>query len=160
MEGKIGKVRITVRGQPKTKGSFTPFIKRVIPGVPASWIASLRSNRTRDLIEWEETIRKSLLANLPKRIDKPKPVAVDLAFYLERPRTHYRVNGQLKPWAADLRPTTRPDGDKLERAVWDALKGYAYEDDSQVVEWTGRKLYGDMPRVVIRFWEIEDETLF
>lgn len=35
--------------------------------------------------------------------------------------------------------TQRPDGDKLTRAIWDALTGVAFEDDSQVVEWHGVK---------------------
>lgn len=37
---------------------------------------------------------------------------------------------------------TAPDGDKLERAVWDALtKAKVWEDDARVVDWAGSKVY-------------------
>lgn len=39
-------------------------------------------------------------------------------------------------------PTKKPDADKLLRAVFDALTGIAYEDDSQVVRVTASKQYG------------------
>ena len=43
---------------------------------------------------------------------------------------------------AEARPTGTPDGDKLERAILDALKwGGAYEDDAQVTDMHWRKRY-------------------
>lgn len=47
-------------------------------------------------------------------------------------------------WARLLGSTprqTKPDGDKLQRAVWDSLKtGGLIEDDARVVRWHGAKL--------------------
>lgn len=38
--------------------------------------------------------------------------------------------------------STAPDGDKLERAVWDALtNAKVWEDDARVVDWAGSKVY-------------------
>lgn len=61
-------------------------------------------------------------------------VAVDIVVHLARPKT-----------VARMHPTSRwdGDGDKFERAVWDALTGVCFVDDAQVVEWTGRKVYTD-----------------
>ena len=47
-------------------------------------------------------------------------------------------------------PCTRPDIDKLARALLDALTGVAYEDDGQVVALTVRKTYGTDTRT--RVW--------
>jgi len=49
-------------------------------------------------------------------------------------------------------PTTRPDLDKLGRAVKDAMKGIVYADDGQVYEVRMRKSYakdGEMEGVVV-----------
>lgn len=61
-------------------------------------------------------------------------VTVAIEVYLERPKTVTRMH-----------PTSRydGDGDKFERAVWDALTGVCFVDDAQVVAWTGRKVYTD-----------------
>jgi len=48
-------------------------------------------------------------------------------------------------------PATRPDLDKLARAVLDALSGVLYRDDGQVVELVLSKLWATDPRTVIRF---------
>lgn len=33
-----------------------------------------------------------------------------------------------------------PDGDNLEKLFWDAMNGQIWNDDSQIEEWTGRKV--------------------
>lgn len=47
--------------------------------------------------------------------------------------------------------TTKPDVDKLSRAILDSLTGVVWKDDSQVVELTARKVYGlvDLVRVAV-----------
>lgn len=47
--------------------------------------------------------------------------------------------------------TTKPDVDKLSRAILDALTGVCWKDDSQVVELRVRKQYGvaDLVRVAV-----------
>lgn len=55
------------------------------------------------------------------------PVGVRVTFYLDHGD---RVDGP-------------PDGDKLERAVWDVLtKARVWEDDGRAVEWSGSKRDG------------------
>jgi Holliday junction resolvase RusA-like endonuclease len=54
--------------------------------------------------------------------------------------------------------TRQPDGDKLERAVWDALSKLVWGDDSQVVLWGGSKReadIGELPGVYIQVAELE-----
>jgi len=83
-------------------------------------------------------------------------VHVDVVFMFPRPKAHYgtgRNVGRLKAWAAEAAMITKPDRDKLERAVFDSLKGVVWLDDSQVVGGTPRKRYvqpGEVPGVHVR----------
>ena len=51
-------------------------------------------------------------------------------------------------------PTVKPDGDKLDRAILDALTGVIYVDDAQVVYRTSAKHYGVTARAEIFLMEI------
>ena len=59
------------------------------------------------------------------------PVEVLLHFELARPKSARR-----------LLPSTKPDLDKLARAVLDALTGVVFKDDAQVVDLRVTKRYG------------------
>jgi Holliday junction resolvase RusA-like endonuclease len=72
-----------------------------------------------------------------------KPVRVSVTFTFRRPSVHLSSKGEVKPRAPHHK-TTRPDIDKLARAVLDALTGVAYYDDAQVVELWLTKVYGDV----------------
>lgn len=74
------------------------------------------------------------------------PVSVSIAFVLPRPKKHYRTGR----FAHLLRPdaptwhTTKPDIDKLERAILDALtQSGTIHDDAQVARLNATKTYGD-----------------
>jgi Holliday junction resolvase RusA-like endonuclease len=73
------------------------------------------------------------------------PVAATVVFLMTRPQDHYRT-GQFEGLVKDsapLHPATRPDVDKLARAVLDALKmSGAIKDDGQVVSLAAVKTYG------------------
>jgi crossover junction endodeoxyribonuclease RusA len=53
----------------------------------------------------------------------------------------------------------KPDGDKLERAIWDSLTHVVWVDDAQVVDWAGTKRLaeiGETPGARIRVTAIEE----
>jgi crossover junction endodeoxyribonuclease RusA len=74
------------------------------------------------------------------------PVQVDIVFYLARPRYHYGTGknaNRLKPTAPSY-CDKKPDADKLQRTVLDALKASGvYVDDSQVADVHAVKRYAD-----------------
>ncbi len=72
------------------------------------------------------------------------PVEVRIGFYLPRPKSHYGSKGDLKP-GMPLYCPKRPDLDKLERCVLDALTGIAWADDCQVALVRTFKIYGNKP---------------
>jgi Holliday junction resolvase RusA-like endonuclease len=74
-------------------------------------------------------------------------ICVNLAFYFQRPKSHFRSNGELKP-NAPLWHTSKPDKDNLEKLILDALtvkdgdvKGDFWADDNQVCDGRVRKYY-------------------
>ena len=74
------------------------------------------------------------------------PLVLNIVFRLPRPKDHFgtgRNAGKLKPSAPEW-PTKKPDLDKLERAILDALTiARAYGDDSQVVAIHSTKTFAD-----------------
>lgn len=89
------------------------------------------------------------------------PVVLNIAFGLPRPKGHFgtgRNAGKLKP-SAPAWPTKKPDVDKLERAILDALTiAKVYRDDSQVVIVNTAKVYADerAPGVAVSVATMDD----
>lgn len=87
------------------------------------------------------------------------PMAIDVTFYLPRPLKY-----QTKKYApVDVPHVTKPDADKLARAVKDALTGVVWVDDSQVTLLIARKRYcaaGDSPHAAIIVCQQERPALW
>ncbi len=79
------------------------------------------------------------------------PLRLTLMFVRVRPQNHFGTgkNAGLLKASAPLYPTTRPDVEKLARAVSDALSKVIWIDDSQVVEEHLHKIWGDFCHVKI-----------
>ena len=111
-----------VRGEPKAKGSLRP--------VPLSdgRTVLLSAKNTQD---WERLVRFQA-----QQWEGP-PLAecaleMTMTFYLPRPAS--APKRYILPWK-------KPDGDKLLRAVLDALTGIVYRDDAQVTDIHVRKRF-------------------
>ena len=76
-----------------------------------------------------------------------EPMVLHCIFEFRRPQSHYNAKNELKGASyttpAPTYMTQSPDGDKLMRSVMDALTGYAYLDDNQVVQGHFVKLWAD-----------------
>jgi crossover junction endodeoxyribonuclease RusA len=139
-------MRITIHGRPAQQGSSKAFIVRDRrTGRPRAIVTS--DNRT-ELQAWREAVRT-----------EAQTAAIDEAGYRDRGPVELTITWELprpkRARAGDL-PDGRPDIDKLERAVLDALTGVWYRDDGQVTDLTGRKRYaepGEPPRVTIEMGE-------
>ena len=118
-------VAFTVLGVPIPKGSskgfFVPQIKRVVI-----------TNANAKTKTWEQQVLEAAVAVLGE--DTPPlegPLTLTVRFYLPRAKSAAR---------RVVKPTTRPDLDKLVRAVKDALtRAGVYHDDGQVVAVIARK---------------------
>ncbi len=56
--------------------------------------------------------------------------------------------------SGQIRPAKKPDCDNIVKIVCDALNGFAYKDDAQVVLAQVAKEYTDEPRTDVSLWEV------
>ena len=83
-------------------------------------------------------------------------VQVEIHAYYEIPKSASRK--RVLDMVSDReRPTKKPDGDNIAKAVCDALNGIASKDDSQVVDLTVRKYYSKFPHVQVFISEAKDD---
>ena len=87
---------------------------------------------------------------IPVNWDLGREFNVKVDFHFKRPKSHLTSKSTLKP-NAPLYPTSRAVGDldKLQRALLDSLIGYAWYDDSQVIDITACKRYADQDQTII-----------
>lgn len=115
------------------------MLELFIPGIPrpqGSKNAYKRGGRVvmveanKHLPEWRQAVYEALRAS-GKQFDGA--VTVMATFYIPRPKTNKR-----------LYATTKPDVDKLQRAIGDCLtKAGTIVDDSYIVTWNAAKAYAD-----------------
>ena len=128
-------VSFDVYGIAQPKGSARAF-------VPLSWAreAVARGKQPRAVITtanpsttaWSHLVRESAQTAATEGLFDG-PIVVVLEFFLARPKSLPKRGG--------IHHTTRPDVDKLARAVLDALTGILYVDDSAVVALHAWKIY-------------------
>jgi hypothetical protein len=138
-----------------------------VPGIPVTK-GSVNVNRggtgvrqaAQGYAAWSDAVRRAVLADMNGRlgacwmaVQRTEGAMVRCRYWVPVPVADAEVYGGL--WAPGAR-----DGDKLDRAVWDACsKAGVWEDDAQVIEWAGsRRWAGDMsyrqPGVHIGIWAV------
>jgi Holliday junction resolvase RusA-like endonuclease len=97
---------------------------------------------------WKDTIIAAFLEQREEQgwtiFDQGLALFMAMEFYMPRPKGHYSTGanaGVLKPRFESARPVTKPDVLKLARCVEDALTGFAYHDDAQIVTESMMKRY-------------------
>lgn len=82
------------------------------------------------------------------------PVAVTLDIRCQVPAS-WSKKKQAEALIGKVLPTTKPDIDNVEKAVFDGLNGVAWRDDVQVVQVTKRKRYAPLPGVYVEITPVE-----
>ena len=132
-------------GVPQPKGSTKSFRHR-----HTGKIVTMQNNNDK-LRSWELIVQLEAQKYIKSKMTA---VIVYMQFVLPRPKIHYRSNGEVKERFFNLPHVVKPDGDKLARAVLDALtKAGVYNDDANVVGHSVWKQYGEKPGVLIRISE-------
>lgn len=140
-------ISFTVPGTPRPQGSTRSFKHSMTGAV----ITAHQGEET--LKPWRSDVKVAAIGAW-ERSPTMRAVQLKLAFTFGFLRTFRRKNGQLKDWAMNEQHTKRPDLDKLQRAVLDALTGVVYLDDSQVVDVHATKRYGDAPGLDVEIREL------
>ena len=105
--------------------------------------------RTKD---YEEHVRRTFCSSYTGPVpafEKDMPVRVSINIFQAIPKSwskkkqHQAVLGEILPLSRN------GDVDNIAKSILDALNGYAYEDDSQVVTLIITKAYGVQPRAEV-----------
>lgn len=75
-------------------------------------------------------------------------VRVSLEIRVQIPAS-WSARKQGRAAAGEEHPTTKPDIDNVEKAIFDAMNGIVWRDDVQVVEVAKRKFYSHTPGVTV-----------
>ena len=127
-----------------------------VPGVPAPQGSKRHVGRgimvesSKAVGPWRERVALAFAELLDGESPTRAAVVLNARFTFTRPKSHLRANGVARE-SAPATPVTRPDLDKLCRAILDALSGVAIVDDSQVVAIVASKEYGGAPGVYLRW---------
>jgi len=127
-------IEFDVAGIPKPQGSKRAFNR---PGAKQPTMVESAGAALKD---WRAAV-KYAAAKQCRQIRGA--VKVELAFRFPRPKSHFGTgrNADTMKGSAPDHHTKKPDLDKLERAVLDALTQVVIEDDSCVVVLSASKLY-------------------
>lgn len=96
---------------------------------------------------WSDAVRKALVADqrrleysgLRYVVARPEGAMIRCRFWVPRPDAADAYGGLWAPQVGD--------GDKLDRAVWDAVtKAGLWQDDAQVIEWAGSRRWAGVER--------------
>ena len=131
-------IRLTVLGIPKAQGRHKHFQRGKFSGTydPSS--------------EKKETFASILQGQAPET-PITSPIALELIFYMPRPKAHYGTGAKsecLKDTAPEMQ-SSKPDIDNLVKFVQDSLNGIFYKDDALICHLTAQKVYSDRPRTEI-----------
>lgn len=134
-------ITFAVRGLPVAQGSARAFIAR-----GRAFVAT-EANRSRGpLGAWRTAIADEARRAMGDAPCLEGPVSVTVEFIFPRPRSHYLPVNRRRP-VPELRAdaptwhTAKPDVDKCERALLDALTLVVVRDDDQVAQLVGQKRY-------------------
>jgi Holliday junction resolvase RusA-like endonuclease len=124
---------------------MNPKTKRIIVTDDCSKNKSWMDSVVAAFLDWK--------LNHPEFLPMQGPIRMDVVFYMPRPKYHFSKNGQIKPDAPRAH-TKAPDRTKILRSTEDALKGFAWHDDSQIVSGNIEKFFtDDFPGAVIEIKE-------
>lgn len=99
-------------------------------------------------LDYEEKIKISYLRDGGVNY-RDAPIFMGVTMYLPIPKSASKKIREAMI-SGDVRPTKKPDFDNTIKVVADSLNGIAYNDDCQIVQWSGAKLYCENPRVEVR----------
>lgn len=83
------------------------------------------------------------------------PIQMDLTFYFDIPKTTSGVR-RRQMLNGVMHHTKRPDVDNCAYLITNALKKIFYEDDSQIIDLTLHKRYGEFPKTVVKIIPIHE----
>lgn len=128
----MNRIEFTVYGTPIPQGSKSATVRGG---------RAVMYNATAGIPAWRKAIADAATAAGHATLHLDGPLHAHLHFFLPRPKSHYRANGDLRD-DAPYWHQTKPDADKLTRAIYDALTAAGViADDRHIASGTQLKSY-------------------
>ncbi|CAM4092662.1 RusA family crossover junction endodeoxyribonuclease [Bordetella tumbae] len=142
------------------------MIEFVIPGVPQGKgrpRAAMRGKHIRlytpeKTATYESTVSLAGYKAMAGRAPIEGPVMAMLTIKLPIPAS-WSKRKQAAALAGTELPTKKPDADNVIKAIFDAMNGVVWVDDTQVVDMVVRKRYALVPGVVVRISTVQAQDL-
>ena len=139
------KIEFIVAGEPK--GKARPRFARVYDGV------SVRTPKGTK--EYEQNIKATYLEQCGNvKFPEDSQLELSVAAYFKIPKSGSKKK-KAEMRIGGIRPTKKPDGDNILKAVADALNGVCYKDDKNIVKMSIEKFYSDVPRIEVVIQEVQ-----
>jgi crossover junction endodeoxyribonuclease RusA len=135
----FGLFKFEVVGEAVPQGSKKGFVDNF------GHVRVIDDNKTA-LNRWRKLVAETATYSKPEWLRElwDGPIFLSIVFVRERSPNDYLTDGVTLRKGAHRYPDTAPDGDKLDRAIWDALTGVLFTNDSRVVSWVGVKRFGEV----------------
>lgn len=148
----IESISFFVPGHPQPAGSKRAFVLRGGKHAGRAIITDANSKAK----DWKSDVRGEAQRSYQGELLECA-LRMKIIFTIYRPKGHYRTgaNAHKLKDSANPFPISKPDVDKLSRAILDSLTGIIYRDDSQVVTKTASKRYGGREGALI---EVSEEV--
>lgn len=118
---------------------------------PHQRYAQVRPANEKALYTWRARVAEFASRHWDQKVLSKTPVEVRLTFIRTYPQSLCGTgrNAGIPKLSTPIAPVTRPDIDKLERAILDALTGIVFDDDACVTHVEKDKAWGKPAGVII-----------
>lgn len=148
-------ITFSVPGNPRGKGRAKSATRIGIDKRTGKTRAFTKHYTPAETEAYESLIRLAAARAMDGRPPYTGPIQVEIHITCPIPASWSQAR-QRRAAAGEIVPTTKPDGDNVEKAIKDGMNGVVYRDDCQVVDDTKRKRYGLVPCVVVTVTELQD----
>lgn len=138
-------VKFTVPGNPQGKARAKT--------VRNKYTGKVNSFTPDNTVLYENLIKESFGIATHEQWMNKEPLKVSIVAFYPIPKNTSKKN-RAQMISGKLRPTKKPDADNVAKVVCDALNGIAYYDDTQVVDLTVHKYFGEAPHVTVQIQEV------
>lgn len=133
-----------VLGKPQHQGSMRAF-------TPKGWKRPILTTTNKELKPWRQAVASNAytaMMDIGQCICIEGPVRVEAHFYFTRPKSGKK---------GERHKITRPDLDKLARALLDAMTGTVFADDSQVSQLWVSKFFDGNAKTWVRITTLDGQ---
>ena len=134
------KIEFSVPGNPIPKARARVFVNK--------YTGRVQAFTPKETMTYENLIAATAAQHRPKSGLITEPVSLNLLIYRSIPKSMSKKKAVLAEEGKIL-PVTKPDGDNIEKSIFDALQGVIFQSDSQVVKCVWSKYYSETPRIEI-----------